>query len=353
MKILVSNSKNKHLLAPQIVNELFLNGHHVISSFYTDVTLKFAKFKLGRAILNFFPFIPHTISNTILLVDYLKKKPEIIVIFKGMEIFPIVLKLFKNRGVFLVNYNLDHPFNFVSKASGNKNILLNNPIYHLHLTYSKQIQKELLNKYPKKKVEYLPFGYHSYVDKLKLNGESNNTTCFIGQADDERAELISYLVNNDIEVHLYGIGWNKYFKNNPKVTVCSAVSGKEYWYTLNKYRIQLNLLRAHNYSSHNMRTFEIPAAESIMVSNRTIEQCNFFTDKKEAFYFKSKKELIFILKNIIKLSPEKAAKIRNSAKKKSFGNSYRERAKHFYTIIRKEYELFNSNISTFDYSKGS
>jgi spore maturation protein CgeB len=268
-----------------------------------------------------------------------------------MEIFPSVLKLFKNKGVFLVNYNLDHPFNFVSKASGNKNILLNNPIYHLHLTYSKQIQKELMHKFPKIKVEYLPFGYHSYVDEIKLNGESLNTTCFIGQADDERAELVSYISSNDIEVHLYGNGWDKYFKNNPKVRVHAAVSGKEYWYTLNKYRIQLNLLRRHNYESHNMRTFEIPAAESIMVSNRTEEQCIFFTDKKEAFYFESRKELVNILRNLIKLSAKESIKIRKLAKKKSFENSYKNRAKRFYTIINKEYESFYTDITTFHHPK--
>ena len=47
---------------------------------------------------------------------------------------------------------------------------------------------------------------------------------------------------------------------------------------MNKYAIALNILRDQNLSSHNMKTFEIPAFNGLMLTTRSKEQ-NFFLKK--------------------------------------------------------------------------
>ena len=61
-------------------------------------------------------------------------EPQVIFIFKGMEIFPESLQWAKQRGIKLVNYNPDNPFLFTGKGSGNKNVTDSIPLYDLHLT---------------------------------------------------------------------------------------------------------------------------------------------------------------------------------------------------------------------------
>src|ERR1700760_2255269 len=57
------------------------------------------------------------------LIDVIgTSKPDIIWIFKGMEIFPDTLQWVRSRGIKLANYNPDNPFVFTGKGSGNKNV---------------------------------------------------------------------------------------------------------------------------------------------------------------------------------------------------------------------------------------
>ena len=83
---------------------------------------------------------------------------------------------------------------------------------------------------------------------------------------------------------------------------------------MNRSAISLNILRKQNYSAHNMRTFEIPANNGLMLTTRSDEQNKFFKENKACFMFSTKKELKkkirFILQN-----PKKAEKVRK------FGNS--------------------------------
>src|SRR4051812_40634905 len=49
-------------------------------------------------------------------------KPDIIWVFKGMELTPAALKWAKRKKIKLVNYNPDNPFIFSGRGSGNSNV---------------------------------------------------------------------------------------------------------------------------------------------------------------------------------------------------------------------------------------
>jgi spore maturation protein CgeB len=56
--------------------------------------------------------------------------------------------------------------------------------------------------------------------------------------------------------------------------------------------IVFNAVRAHNGSSHSMKTFEIPACGAFMLGNRTEEQLSFFPEDQAAAYFSTEEELL-------------------------------------------------------------
>ena len=106
-------------------------------------------------------------------------KPDIIWVFKGMEIFPQTLRWAKDRNIKLVNYNPDNPFLFSGKGSGNDNLKNAIGLYDLHLTYNAEVKKEMERRY-KIPTQILPFGFDISNDLFERCCviEEVNRACF-------------------------------------------------------------------------------------------------------------------------------------------------------------------------------
>lgn len=304
----------------------------------------------NKLIYKFFPrYIESKISNQLLTLC-VRERPDVLLLFKGMEILPATLKKIKEKGVFLVNYNLDHPFEFFSKGSGNKNVLDSLPLYNLHITYSSQIEKEINKKYPNFKTTVLPFGYNENpinvlptIEKF----EEIEKVCFVGNPDENRVAFLKQLASNKIEIHIFGHHWATFFSETDKyVKIFPPVYKDEYISTLQKYRVQLNIFRPHNKSSHNMRSFEVPGAGGIMLAPLTPEHFIFFEPEKEAFYYENSDDVIFKINKLLSLTKEQAYSIRINTQKKSVQSnySYKDRANQLLEILTKNYEQFHTYI---------
>ncbi len=260
-----------------------------------------------------------------------------------MEVYPETLAKIKNKNIRIINYNPDHPFMFYSKASGNQNILNSIPIYDLHITYSYKIQKQLHQRYPSIKSEILPFGYELSEEEFQLieRHVEVNKVCFIGYCDEYRANIIGEILNNNIEVEVYGEMWDKFFKNVPSnLKIHKSVYGIKYYELLRKYRVQLNLLRPHNEDSHNMRSFEIPGCGGIMLAPDTYEHNMYFENGREAFFYNTTEDLIKTIHYLLKLSVSEADKIRNNTRHRSMnsGYSYKDRTRQLINILTNHHE---------------
>ncbi|WP_260583173.1 hypothetical protein [Sphingopyxis sp. PET50] len=122
-------------------------------------------------------------------------RPDILVVFKGFDYPPALLRRIAARGIILANYNTDHPFRFFSPGSGNANVRDSVPLYRLYMTYSGPIGRELEAANPEQKVLVLPFG-HAIDDALhdELATEAEVVRgCFNGNPDEERAEAVRFL----------------------------------------------------------------------------------------------------------------------------------------------------------------
>lgn len=258
-----------------------------------------------------------------LFVEQVKRtKPDLIWIFKGMEILPASLKWARSLGIRLANYNPDNPFLFSGRGSGNQNVTDSIGLFDLHFTYNLEIQKRLESEF-KVKTAFLPFGFDiaystyemcSHVDEIQ-------GACFLGNPDNQRAEFIQALADKGIAVSVYGHGWKKFIKHST-VQCFDAVYGIDQLKVLRKYRVQLNLMRIHNENSHNMRTFEVPGIGGIMVAPDTPEHRLFFEHGKEVFLYKDITECAAIIKGLLDLPVGEASVIREAARNRSINSGY-------------------------------
>ncbi|MCB9262688.1 MAG: glycosyltransferase family 1 protein [Flavobacteriales bacterium] len=258
------------------------------------------------------------------ILDFVKKNPaDIILIFKGMEIFPETVKALHQIGSKLINYNPDHPFEFHGIGSGNKFVRGSIPFYHLYLTYSYKIATDVENKYGVK-AGVVPFGYEITEELLQnsIKASEINRLCFLGNPDSLRADFLCKLSKKGIPVSVYGLNWKDFFDKDCQIEVHDRVHGQQFWEVLRKYRIQLNLFRSHNTNSHNMRSFEVPAVGGIMLAPKTDEHSIYFETDKEAFYYENFKECLDKCNYILNLSESEANSVRDAAIKRSASSAY-------------------------------
>lgn len=249
-------------------------------------------------------------------------EPDIIWIFKGMEIFPNTLKWARSKGIKLVNYNGDSPFIFSGRGSGNKNVTGSIGLYDLFLTYSDIDKKKMETEY-RVKSRLIPFGFEisdALFDECQRIKEIKKT-CFIGNADSSRTNFLCSLANKGIQLDVYGDNWNQLLKQ-PGVSVYPPVKNDNYWRTLRSYRIQLNLMRPHNPTTHNMRTFEAAGVGAIQLAPDTPDHRFYFECGKEIFLFRDIDSCILEINKLMNLSAEAAQQIRINARKRSTLDAY-------------------------------
>ncbi|NOG58412.1 MAG: glycosyltransferase family 1 protein [Bacteroidetes bacterium] len=264
------------------------------------------------------------------------EKIDAILVFKGMEIKPSTLKRLKVKGVKLFNYNPDHPFEFFGRGSGNKFVKDGIKFYDHHFSYSKEIVKDLLEKY-KVSASWLPFAYEQSKEPSML--KDIKAVCFIGNPDSERARIIKVLLEAQIPVHVYGNNWPSFLNPNSLLECYKAIYHEEFIEKAQAYRIQLNTFRPHNANSHNMRTFEMSALGCIVLAPSSQEHHVFFKHRKHVFLYQNEKEMIQLAKDIIDLNEQEALQLKWNAFHRCIdsGNHYQDRAELMASVIKKQF----------------
>jgi spore maturation protein CgeB len=267
-------------------------------------------------------------------------RPDVILVFKGMEIFPQSLQWAKSKDIKLINYNPDNPFLFSGKGSGNVNIKDSISLYDLHLTYNWEVKKEIEVTY-KIPTGILPFGFDISDELLRKCSMQKETikVCFLGNPDAYRGDFLNQLAKEGIELDVYGNNWQK-FVNHPNIRIFEPKYGENFWLILRKYRVQLNLMRPHNPDSHNMRSFEVPGVGGIQLAPITRDHQAYFESNKDIFLYKNIEECISQIKKLLALSLEEANTIRKRARSHSLisGYTYKDRSKQILQQIKKLYE---------------
>jgi len=310
----------------------FFTAQDFFLEYYNKTVVNKIIFRIGLS--EIFPAINRQLQTEIEL-----KKPDVIVIFKGMEIFPETLQWSRNKGIKLINYNPDNPFIFSGKGSGNRNIRKSLPLFDLYLTYDGDVKRQIERDYHIP-TAILPFGYDIFEETLNkcLAEKEVMKASFVGNPDKNRALFLKMLAEAGIEIDVFGNHWSKFLRHK-NIVINDAVYGEDFWLILRRYRVQLNLMRIHNPSSHNMRSFEIPAVGGIQLAPDTVDHRTYFENGKEIHLFKSAENCVDTIHHLMELPVNKADEIRFSARSRSMlsGYSYKDRAKQLLSEIQKLY----------------
>ena len=140
--------------------------------------------------------------------------------------------------------------------------------------------------------------YHSFCSDTKyhypqLQTNPDYDVAFIGNWDDscKREEYLKAI--SDYRLGTWGSDYWQTRCKEPSVKkshrgMCSYIEIPQ---ILGSAKIGLNILRPQNEMGHNIRTFEIPAAKTLMLSERNQELLDLFEEDTEAVYFSSPEEL--------------------------------------------------------------
>lgn len=325
MKIVISGS-NQHYAIENIyckyLNELGVDtkifaGQTILNSFIEQSFINRVRNRLGF-VENVYALISKQLEEKIE-----EEKPDVVLVFKGMEILPNTIKRIKEKKIFICNYNPDHPFIFSGRGSGNSNVTKAFPHYDLHFCYSKLLMQQIEKEY-KIPTAFLPFGFELSQQDYDICQQETEipAVCFLGNPDNERVAFIKQLVALKVPITIHGHHWNRYFKNNAYVTLQEACYQLDYWKTLRKYKLQLNILRKHNVDSHNMRTFEVPAIGGIQLADDTTEHRLFFEPEKEIFLFKGVENCAEKIRHILSLDTNQLSLVRKNARLRSLAADY-------------------------------
>jgi spore maturation protein CgeB len=258
------------------------------------------------------------------------KSIDLIIIFKGIEINKDFLLNLKKRypATKIINIYTDDPFNFSSVSTSSHLLLDSIPLYDFFFIWSKNIKKKLKKKYKYHKIfYYLPFGYDKRARSIIKKKIDINFISFIASGDKYRESIIKKI--SSIKINIFGNSWSS---NLPNHLVNTFVHGKNLIDIIAKSYASINILRKQNLTSHNMKTFEIPAMGGLLVTTRSKEQNFFFPENKASVMFNSARELekkIFFLRKNRKI----AENIRQKGFELSSQHSYTNRAKHLMKII--------------------
>jgi spore maturation protein CgeB len=275
--------------------------------------------------------------NKELLAEASRIKPDLIFIYRGTHIYPKTIKKLTQKNIKVFAYNNDDPFG----ASMNK-------WYWRHFTgslkyydYVFAYRQKNVNDYLKHGAKYSSVLRSYFIEALNFHvaAEKENDIAFIGHfEDDGRDKLLENLINNGINLKLYGTDWekssvyNKLLNGNEEI---KPVRGKEYNELINKTKILLVFLSKKNNDTYTRRCFEIPAAKSFMLCEYTEDLDSMFNEGREAEYFRNGDELLEKAKYYLENESERE-KIAESGYQKllAVGHEVKDRAEQILKVYQ-------------------
>lgn len=116
---------------------------------------------------------------------------------------------------------------------------------------------------------------------------------FVGRNELHYERLIKFLADEIVDTRIWGAQWGGAKSRFP----VGVVDGRCLWQqdyvnALASFKVGLGLLSKLFPEQHTTRTFEIPAAGSFLLAERTPEHLEFFKEGKEAEFFSSPEEMV-------------------------------------------------------------
>lgn len=294
------------------VEALINNGHEVfcfniwnngnILSFFLKVEYYFSLIGPATLILYF---------KKILYLKRLRiKEPLYIIFWRPVLISPFLLSLLRwSLGeTYLISYNNDNPFSLAYQKS-NKihlrrlwiNFRKSLPLFDISFVYRSSNIKPYMEAGARKVALFPPACPDFLIERFYTQRRDYlYDVVFIGYYESRRLSFINVLLENGVDVKIFGPGWPLHkLSKKYKYGLIKPVYQWDYYETLFKSKLCLCFLSELNEDVFTRRCFEIPACRSVLVCERTKELQDFFKEDYEAIYFEDKEELVEKVKRLL------------------------------------------------------
>lgn len=265
-----------------------------------------------------------------LLIEKIKQYKADVAVFMRCNTLSLeaVRKIKKSTNIFMVNIYPDSPLvipgvdgrNF-SGWLGEFDVVFSSDIYI----------KKVFYQLGAKRVEFLPFAYDPKYHSPKALTKSDGTifsspVAYVGTFGRLQKEWLSSIQHHGLKV--WGNSWDNLSMEDSLRTSWTKGRGigAEMWKAINLSAITFNMCRVEHCAEISMKTFEIPAAGGLMLSNFTETQNAFFKDGVQAIYYNNREEASDLIAFYIK-RPELIEKIKINSMKAVEKHTYQSRAK--------------------------
>jgi len=202
----------------------------------------------------------------------------------------------------LVGYNNDDPFGPGQPRRLWRYFMAGLPLYDLTLAYRHHNLSEF-KAHGARRVEllrswYIPEKNHRVALAVAEREAFDCDVVFIGHYEpDQRVACLEAIVQRGWTLRLFGPGydWDPVIRDNPllkHLVPVRLVWGDDYNRALSGSKLALCFLSKLNRDTYTRRCFEVPATETVLLSEYTDDLAGLFTPDKEAVYFRDKNELI-------------------------------------------------------------
>ena len=193
--------------------------------------------------------------------------PNIVLISKGVNLFPETIFEMQKHSAKIVNWN---PDDFFNRYNSSRHLLNSIGLYDTVYSARKHLFKEYNEKGIKNPV-YLEWYYIPWLHNKKefVKTEVLQKVVFVGTYSKRRQDIISS-INQNIKIEIWGSGWNYTslrFRSN--ITINNVLKQSEFPKIMSLAAINLNILTIENRDETNLKIFEIPASNGFLLTEST------------------------------------------------------------------------------------
>ncbi len=248
-----------------------------------------------------FAYVQHHHDTALVRASH-KFCPHVIFLIKAETIAAQTLRRIKQLiSCAIINFYTDNPFTLWNNNS-NAKVLERLPEIDCFLSWSKMLMSPLISAGCRHLCSF-PFAYDETIfnnhGTLAAHEQEAYTAdvCFVGSWEPEREHWLAQLHHQcpHVALAIWGNGWQEECRDlSLKSCIRSAaIYHEKLIKVLRSSKIILNFIRTQNMTSHNMRTFEVPASGGFLLTQRTTEQaCDYFKEGESIACFGNLEELV-------------------------------------------------------------
>lgn len=305
-RILIYGEPYKWAMAYNLKEAFECLGHGVDIFDWTQWLFRTKRYNLKNRFLDKILFhkvakkINQNFTNT-----FKKDRYDLLIVLKGIHLFPLTILAAKDQINFVVNWN---PDDFFNPLNNSRHLLKSFDKYDCIFTSRGHLKDEYLQR-GAKRVEtlnwyYLPRFLHPVEISSQEKKKYGSDLVFIGTWSKRRENILSSLGNFNLRI--WGGQWHKSQEKFQKNIECNEpIYAEKMCKVINASKINLNLLTKENRDTTNIRNFEIPACGGFQLSERSNEILELFEEDKEIVCFEAMEELISKCKYYLKHKSER------------------------------------------------